>query len=366
MTSPVHVISLGLGDFRNHRLTRIEVGRAPLVLLLGANGAGKTNILEALSLLSPGRGLRGARLSEMARRGGAGGFTVAASVLPDASLPPIELRTGAEAAAPDRRRLLVNGAPAPLSTLSEWLSLLWVTPAMDRLFAEPVAARRRFLDRLALALHPDHAHHANRYEAAMRARARILSGEGRPDPAWLQALELQMADHGGALAEARRQTAAALGQALMDRADPSFPAPLLSLCGDVEGADWPSRLAAARAADRASGRTTDAPHRVDLVAVHAGTGLPASQASTGEQKAMLLAILLAHAALVGEASGRVPLLLLDEAAAHLDAGRRRALLGRLAALGGQAWLSGTDEGLFNGHEALAFHVAAGSVTPLTG
>jgi DNA replication and repair protein RecF len=175
-----------------------------------------------------------------------------------------------------------------------------------------------------------------------------------------------MADHGGALAEARRQTAAALGQALVARADPSFPAPLLSLGGDVEGADWPARLAAARTADRASGRTTDAPHRVDLVAVHAATGLPASQASTGEQKAMLLAILLAHAGLVGEASGRVPLLLLDEAAAHLDRGRRRALLDRLAALGGQAWLSGTDESLFDGHEGLAFHVAEGIVTPLSG
>ncbi|WP_448578253.1 DNA replication/repair protein RecF [Thermaurantiacus sp.] len=366
MTSPAIVTSLGLGDFRNHRLTRIEVGGARLVLLLGANGAGKTNILEALSLLSPGRGLRGARLSEMARAGGAGGFTVAATIVPDPDLPPVELRTGAEAMAPDRRRLLVNGAPAALAALSDWLPLLWVTPAMDRLFAEPAAARRRFLDRLALALHPDHARHASRYEAAMRARARILGGEGRPDPAWLQALELQMAEHGAALAEARRSTVAALGTALMARADPAFPAPLLSLAGDVEGADWPARLLAARPADRASGRTTDAPHRVDLVAVHAATGLPAAQASTGEQKAMLLAILLAHAGLVGEASGRLPLLLLDEAAAHLDAGRRRALLDRLAALGGQAWLSGTDEGLFDGHGGRAFHLADGVVTPLAG
>lgn len=363
MPAPVHVTRLGLGDFRNHALTRIEPGPASPVLLLGPNGAGKTNILEALSLLSPGRGLRSARLAEMARQGGPGGFAMAATLRPDPDLPEVEARTFTQAEAPERRRLVVNGAPAAIASLAQWLAVLWVTPAMDRLFAEPATARRRFLDRLVLALHPDHARHASRYEAAMRARLRLLAGEARPDPAWLGALEQQMAEHGEAIACARRETVAALGDGLASRADACFPEPRITLVGDAPGADWPARLAAARRADALGGRTTDAPHRVDLAAVHVASGLPAAQASTGEQKAMLLAILFAHAGRVAAESGRVPLLLLDEAGAHLDPGRRRALLDRLAALGGQAWLSGTEEGLFPGHGGVAFHVEGGAAQP---
>lgn len=361
MPLPVLVTSLGLGDFRNHVLNRIEPGEARLVLLVGANGAGKTNILEALSLLSPGRGLRSARLSQIARAGGAGGFMVSAGLRPDPGLPDLEVRTFTTAEAPERRRLTVNGAPAAIASLSQWQSLMWVTPAMDRLFAEAAAARRRFLDRLALALHPDHAHHSARYEAAMRARLRLLASEASPDPAWLSALEEQMAVHGAAVLDARRRTLLSLAEGLARRADRSFPAPLLSLAGDAGDADWPARLKRARAVDAASGRTSDAPHRVDLAAVSQGNGLPAAEASTGEQKAMLLSILLAHAGEVAQTTGRVPLLLIDEAAAHLDSHRRHALLERLAALGGQAWLSGTDEQLFEGHGGLAFRVASGRV-----
>jgi DNA replication and repair protein RecF len=343
--APSHVELLHLSGFRNHRETHLEPGRAPIVLLTGANGAGKTNILEALSLLSVGRGLRNAPLSAMAAKDGEGGFAVAARVSTDPGLPPLLVRTGTLAARPERRRLSINGAAAPLAELGAWLSVLWVTPAMDRLFADTASARRRFLDRLALALTPGHARHAGRYEAAMRARNRLLAADVPPDPDWLAALEAEMAEHGAAVRTARAETVALLGQYLDGLAAGPFPQPRLALAGDAV-AGLAARLAASRAADRAAGRATSGPHRDDLVVVHADKDMPAALASTGEQKALLLAIVLAHAGLVAERTGRVPLLLLDEAAAHLDAERRAALLERLLSLGGQSWLSGTDAGLF--------------------
>ncbi|MCS6987179.1 MAG: DNA replication/repair protein RecF [Sphingomonadaceae bacterium] len=347
MAVPTHVLRLAVADFRNHALFQAEPGPARIVLLAGPNGAGKTNLLEALSLLSPGRGLRGARLADMARVGGPGAFRVAATVRTDPGVPPIVLHTFTEGRAPGRRVLDVNGAAAPLASLAQWFPVLWATPEMDRLFAGPASERRRFLDRLALALFPDHSRHATRYEAALRARARLLAGDRPWDPDWLASLEAEMALHGMALAEARRTTVARLAARLTAADDGRFPAPRLSLVGDAPTADWRARLEAARPADAAAGRATDAPHRVDLFACHPVSGLPAAQASTGEQKAMLISLLLAHAALVADLTRRVPLLLLDEAGAHLDATRRRALLDRLDALGGQAWLSATEARLFD-------------------
>jgi DNA replication and repair protein RecF len=361
--APVHLLSLSLGGFRNHAATRLQPGQAGFVLLTGANGAGKTNILEAVSLLAIGRGLRGAALSQMATAGGEGGFQLQASLLADPGLPPVSIHSFTLPAALERRQLRINGAAAALSTLADWSAQLWLTPAMDRLFADTASARRRFLDRLVLALNPGHGGHANRYEAAMRARTRLLTADTPAEPAWLDALEAQMAEHGAALAEARRDTVAALGAVLAARPDGAFPRPALAL-SDPEAPTAGAlqvRLRGARAADRAAGRATLGPHRVDLVVHHAEKAMPAALASTGEQKALLISILLAHAALTAERSGRVPLLLLDEAAAHLDPDRRQALFVAVAALGGQAWLTGTDSALFTGLDAARFQVAGGTV-----
>jgi DNA replication and repair protein RecF len=362
VASPVHLLALELQPFRNHGHTRLAPGAAPFVLLTGPNGAGKTNVLEAVSLLAVGRGLRGAALSQMAAHGGGDGFAVRASLLPDPGLPAIELLTWTRAAAPERRQLRINAATAALSALSDWASQLWLTPAMDRLFADSAGARRRFLDRLVLALDPAHAGHATRYEAAMRARSRLLAADAPADPAWLAALESQMALHGAALSEARAATVAALDAALADAADPAFPRPSLMLA-EADQSELAAVLRASRGADRAAGRATRGPHRQDLVVTHADKGVPAALASTGEQKALLVGMLLAHGELVAARSGRVPLLLLDEAVAHLDSDRRAALFARAARLGGQAWLTGTDPALFQGLEAARYAVRNGEVEP---
>ncbi len=362
MPAPVHLLSLSLRDFRNHDATRIAPGKVAFVVLTGANGAGKTNILEAASLLSVGRGLRGAALSQMAAAHGAGGFTAEAALAADPGLPPVAIASFTLASAPDRRQLRVNGAAAAVSTLSQWVSVLWLTPAMDRLFADTASARRRFLDRLVLALHPGHARHVSRYEAAMRARTRLLTTETRPDPHWLDALEREMAEHGTAIGTARNATVATLSAVL--EASPEggpFPTPRLEL----EGGEWQdlaARLPQTRAADRTAGRATIGPHRADLLVTHRESGLPASLASTGEQKALLISTLLAHAGLVADHSGRTPLLLLDEVAAHLDPHRRSALWERLAHLGGQSWMTGTDSALFAGLDAARYEVAHGRVS----
>jgi DNA replication and repair protein RecF len=361
----VHVSTLALARFRNHRLSRLEPGDAPFVLLSGPNGAGKTNILEALSLLAVGRGLRGAALSQMALAAGEGGFQVRAELVPDRGLAPVVLRTWTSAEAPERRQMSVNGAQSALSALGDWSSQLWMTPAMDRLFADSPGARRRFLDRLVLALNPGHAGHATRYDAAMRARTRLLTAEAPADPAWLNGLEVQMAEHGTALAIARAETVAGLELALRAVPDGAFPRPTLALA-DAPPDGLAEALRASRSADRAAGRALVGPHRTDLVVSHADKAygaepMPAALASTGEQKALLVAILLAHAGLVAVRTGRTPLLLLDEAVAHLDPERRLALFARAAALGGQAWLTGTDPALFEGLEAARYWVRDGLV-----
>ncbi len=349
----VPLARLSLTDFRSYADALLAPGPG-FVILTGENGAGKTNALEAVSLLSPGRGLRGAPLSEMARRDGPGGFAVAAR------LDDLDIGTGTAVAAPERRQVRIDGAPASANSLSDRLSVLWLTPAMDRLFADAASGRRRFLDRLVLALRPDHAMHSARYDAAMRARNKLLADEGPWDEAWLAALEARMAEHGAAIAEARAATVTALAARLADAPDDPFARALIAL---EEGE--PADLSVSRARDAAAGRTLSGPHRADLFVTHAAKAQPAALCSTGEQKALLIGLILAHAALVAERRERRPILLLDEIAAHLDPVRRAALFARLDQAGGQVWMTGTEPALFTtiGREASRFAVAGGRIEP---
>lgn len=331
---------LVLTDFRNHAALTLAPGGG-FVILTGANGAGKTNVLEAVSLLAPGRGLRRATLPDMARRDGPGGFGVAATLA-----DTVTLATGALPAAPERRVVRVNGAAATATALAERIAVLWLTPAMDRLFAESAGGRRRFVDRLTLALEPGHARHGVRYEAAMRDRNRLLAMPA-PDRDWLAAVEAQMAHHGAALDAARRRTVAALDAALAAQPPGDIARAAIALdgwSGDANALADALRLGRAR--DAAAGRTLTGPHRADLVVTHVDKACAAASASTGEQKALLLGIVLAHAELVARIAGRAPVLLLDEVAAHLDPARRAALFERLAPLG-QVWMTGTEAALFS-------------------
>jgi DNA replication and repair protein RecF len=351
----VRLNRLALTDFRSYASALIEPGPG-FVLLSGDNGAGKTNMLEAVSLLTPGRGLRGASLAEMARNDGPGGFGVAAR------LGETDIGTGTIAAAPERRQVRINGAAAAVNSLSEWLSVLWLTPAMDRLFADSAGARRRFLDRLVLALEPTHAHHAARYEAAMRARNKLLAEPDSADPAWLAALEAGMAEHGAAVAQARVRTVAALDERLADTPESDFATAKLVLEGWAD-CDLAGDLKASRGRDAAAGRATVGPHRQDLAVTHRAKQVPAAQSSTGEQKALLLGLVLAHAELVATRRGAPPILLLDEVAAHLDPRRRAALFARLESRG-QVWMTATEAALFDGiSNASRFHVEAGQIAP---
>lgn len=347
---------LTLSDFRNHADALIVPDHS-FVVLTGDNGAGKTNILEAVSMLAPGRGLRGAALRDMVRQDGAGGFGIAAEV------DGVMLGTGVLASAPDRRQVRIGGVSSSANALADHLSIVWLTPAMDRLFMDSPGGRRRFLDRLTLALHPGHAVHSARYEAAMRARNRLLGDLHSADPSWLSALEAQMDEHGVVLAAARADLVARLSAALEDQPDQPFARPLLAIEGEGES-DEPlaPRLARERRRDAAAGRTLSGPHRQDLAVTHAAKAQAAALCSTGEQKALLLSILLAHAALVTVHRGQPPVLLLDEVAAHLDPSRRAALFDRLRETGGQVWMTGTEDSLFNELPvASRFGVTAGHV-----
>lgn len=380
---------LVLTDFRNYRSARLDFAPAPgcepallPVVLTGPNGAGKTNLLEAMSFLSPGRGLRNARLSDIDRRGGSSsgvgepagsGWAVAATVATRRG--PLSIGTGTigtgtidagrEAAGGERRAIRIDGEPARgQSALGERLGVLWLTPQMDRLFLEGPEGRRRLMDRLVLGLDPAHAARVGRYEQALRERARLLRGTihggaihgRRNDPAWLAALEEIMAAEGVAVAAARREAIDRLDR-VCAAADGAFPRARLSLVGTVEA--WLDEMPALAAEERfrttlAKGRPGDAlsggaaagPHRSDLAVVHADKGIAAEAASTGEQKALLIAILLAQAQLQRAVRGEPPLLLLDEVAAHLDARRRDALFEIVAGLDSQAWITGTDPALF--------------------
>lgn len=363
---------LALSDFRCY--VRAELAPEPgAVVLTGPNGAGKTNLLEAISFLAPGRGLRRALIGAIDRRPPANGAAIAApaptpgpwAVAARLAGPegPVELGTGRDPAAPadaarPRRLVKVDGAfMRGQASLAAHLSVSWLTPQMDRLFLDGAGDRRRFLDRLVYGFDPEHAGRVAAFDHALRERARLLRGEvARPDPAWLDALEEQMAARGVAIAAARAALVERLALAAGETAGP-FPVPVLAMTGALEAwlAAMPAlavedrlkaELAAGRRQDAASGGAIAGPHRSDLAVADRRTGMPAADCSTGEQKALLLALVLAHARLQAAERGAPPILLLDEVAAHLDAGRRAALFDELLALGGQVWLTGTDEALF--------------------
>ena len=376
----VGVTRLALTNFRNYPEARLALDAGPVVLT-GPNGAGKTNLLEAVSFLAPGRGLRGARLTEVDRRrdvpGAAAaaatqGWAVAATVTTGRGT--LRVGTGRDAAEGDRRVVRIDGQPVRgQAALGEQLGVVWLTPQMDRLFQEGPGARRRFLDRLVLALDPAHAARVGAYEQALRERARLLR-EGPSDPVWLAALEEVMAAQGVAVAAARRGAVHRLDRVCAD-ADGPFPRGRLVLVGAVEGwldempalaaeAKFAAALAGARRDDAFAGGAAIGPHRCDLAVSLAHSGVAAEFASTGEQKALLVSILLAHAELQRALRGEPPLLLLDEIAAHLDASRRAALFEALTGLRSQVWLTGTDEAVFAPlrHQAQFLSVRDGTVT----
>lgn len=348
---------ISLSRFRNHRDTRLD-GSARFNLLVGENGAGKTNVLEALSLFAPGRGLRRAALADIPGQAGDGGFAISADL--DGG---VRLGTGVRPERPGRRIVQVNGAEAPAVRLGEWLSIGWLTPAMDRLFAEGAGARRRFLDRLVLAMEPAHARHAARLEGALRERGRLLAEPAEPDPQWMDALDLQVAEAGAAVAQARARLVESLAAALGALPDGPFARPALAYQpgGPVEQHALLAALAEGRRRDRAAQRTLTGPHRDELAVTMAGKGQAAAECSTGEQKAMLISITLAHAGLLDGA--RPSLLLLDEVAAHLDPLRRAALFERLREGRAQVWLTGTELAPFEAiaQEAAVWRVSEGTV-----
>ena len=337
-----HLTALRLSQFRSHARTVIEADARP-VAIWGPNGAGKTNILEAISLLSPGRGLRRAGAADLARAPGAEGWRIRAEI---AASTDHQIMTGSEGDAP--RTVRIDDKAAPQTALARLLRVVWLVPVMDRLWLEGPAERRRFLDRMTLSFHPGHADTVLRYDRAMRERNRLLKDQVR-DPGWYAALEAQMEEAALALTAARRDTIFRLASA-QGGARTSFPAADLAL-SDPDGAaedsaELAARLAATRARDLAAGRTLMGPHRADLVATYAAKGVPAHACSTGEQKALLVSLVLANArALVAGGEGP-PVLLLDEVAAHLDADRRAALYSEIVELGVQAWMTGTEASLF--------------------
>lgn len=345
-----------LADYRNHRETGLT-GTAKFNLLVGENGAGKTNVLEALSLLAPGRGLRRAALTDLPAQGGPGGFALGAELSGE-----VRIGTTIRPERPTRRIVQVNGTEVSAVSLADWLSIGWLTPAMDRLFAESAGARRRFLDRMVLAYEPVHAGNAARLEGALRERNRLLAEEAPPDPQWIAAIEAQLAEAGAQVAGARARLVERLGESLASLPDAPFARPELAYQpgGPIGEAELAAALAAGRSRDRAAGRTLTGPHRDELAVTMAGKDQPAAECSTGEQKAMLIAITLAHAALADGARPQV--LLLDEVAAHLDPLRRAALFERLREGEAQVWLTGTELAPFEAiaSEAAIWRVSGGA------
>lgn len=349
---------LSLTRFRNYAATTVEIDGSAVVLA-GPNGAGKTNLLEAVSFLAPGRGLRRARLSEVDRVGPgepapspATVWAVAARV--DGKLGEVAIGTGRDPDSEGERRLVrIDGEPAKSqAVLGDHVTVSWLTPAMDRLFLEGASGRRRFLDRLVFAFDPEHSTRVNGYEHAWRERNRLIR-DGVRDAAWYAALEETLAATGVAVAAARAALVARLNRICAETEAP-FPAAALRLEGTVDrwleeapALDVEERLRATLAAGRRPGSPeAEGPHRSDLAVRHVPKDMPAERCSTGEQKALLVGIVLAHARLQAVDEGAAPILLLDEVAAHLDDRRRAALFEAVLALGGQAWLTGTDQGVF--------------------
>lgn len=373
----LYVDRVMLTNFRSYESMSLETG-SNSVVLTGANGAGKTNLLEAISFLSPGRGLRRAKLSDVNKIGATAPWAVSGRIItPDGErqlgsglMPRQSLNSETS---PDRRIGRLDGeslnSPAAFGDI---LQITWLTPQMDRLFIDGVSGRRRFLDRLVAAYHPSHSREVSAYERVMRERSKLLS-EGGGDPQWLSSLESRMAEHGVAVAAARLDAIDKLSQATLE-SQSAFPGAVLSLGGDLERGllsrpalevetDFCEQLVSSRPQDARSGRTSIGPHKTDLLVRHKNKDMPAELCSTGEQKALLIGITLASARLSATQFGAPPLLLLDEVAAHLDEKRRGSLFEELGDIGSQVWLTGTDKSLFDlmVNRARFFHFKDGKI-----
>lgn len=349
---------LSLANFRSYRAASLETS-ADMVALVGPNGAGKTNCIEAISFLSPGRGLRRATLEDVANKDGDGSWAVSATVEGEVGLatlgtgidPPIE-------GVSNSRRCRIDREPVgSAAAFGDHLRMVWLTPAMDQLFMGAASERRRFFDRLVLAIDKDHSSRVSALERSLRSRNRLLE-ERSNDGHWLDAVERETAELAVAVAAMRSETVTRLAAMLHARGEASaFPSAIVSLDGWMEQAlrsepatavedRYRAVLRDNRPRDAAAGRTLDGPHLTDLQVIYAPKNMPARDASTGEQKALLVGLILAHATLVAEMTGITPLLLLDEIVAHLDPDRRKSLFGELATLGAQVWMTGADPAAF--------------------
>jgi DNA replication and repair protein RecF len=374
----VFIRRLTLTNFRSYHTATLGVDRARPIVLTGANGAGKTNLIEAISLLAPGRGLRRATMEEIAFSEGDGAWAVSAEIEGMAGLAT--LGTGidppaGEDSSPSRKCRIDRETVSSAAAFADHLRVVWLTPAMDPLFNGPASERRRFLDRLVLAVDAQHSSRVAALERSLRSRNRLLEGGGG-DPHWLDAIEHETAEVAVAVAAARAEAVMRLSAALRTAPAAQFPDAEIALQGWMESllpahsaTDIEDRYRALlkenRARDAAAGRTLDGPHLSDLAVTHAGKSIPAREASTGEQKALLIRLVLAHAGLIKEMTGFAPLLLLDEVVAHLDPARRAALYDALAGLGAQVWMTGADPTAFGDilSRAEVFEVRPGAVEP---
>jgi DNA replication and repair protein RecF len=371
---PALVRRLTLHNFRNYRSASLAAG-AGTIALVGPNGAGKTNLIEAISFLAPGRGLRRATINEIAFNEGDGSWAVAAEI--EGTLGLATLGTGIDAPSEDasttQRQCRIDREPVPsAAAFADHLRVIWLIPAMDNLFSGAPSERRRFLDRLALAVDAEHSSRVNALERSLRSRNRLLE-EARTDTHWLDAVEHETAELAVAVASLRVETVRRLAAVLATRSDSPFPPAEVAIDGWLEqlipaypASDVEQRYRAVlrdnRGRDAAAGRTLDGPHLSDLKVVYAAKGIAAADASTGEQKALLIGLVLAHARLLAEMTGAAPVLLLDEVLAHLDPARRSALHRELAELGAQAWMTGADPALFREIESLGGMIEVKSAT----